>query len=224
MACPRILIVEDDAVLALVLKDFFEGNNYKVTCVISGEEAVREYKRTHFSVVLLDVMLPGINGFEVMKEIRAVNNSIPVIMMTGTECEEGSQVKGYDLGAVNYVQKPVSPHVLLAQIKGLLNPPEMEKYNPGNYNITICNQEVRINDTTYIFHDRDARVLSVLLRKQNETVSRHDLLCSVWKGDFSRLNNHLDTSISRIRKVLKDYPGIKIKRVYGKGYGIMVGG
>jgi DNA-binding response OmpR family regulator len=224
MVCYKILIVEDNAVLASALKDFFEENDYEVIHVISGEEAVRAYKRTHFSIVLLDVMLPGISGFEVMKEIRDVNNSIPVIMMTGTEYEEDSQVKGYGLGAVNYVQKPVNPHVLLAQIKGFLNPPEMEKYNPGDYNITICNQEVRINDTTYTFHDRDARVLSVLLRKQNEIVSRKDLLRSVWKSNHPNLNNHLDSSISRIRKALEIYPGIKIKRVYGKGYGIRVGG
>ncbi|MDR1340059.1 MAG: response regulator transcription factor [Prevotellaceae bacterium] len=223
MVCPRILIVEDDAVLALVLKDFFEENDYEVIHVISGEEAVRAYKREHFSVVLLDVMLPGISGFEVMKKIREVNNSIPVIMMTGTEYGTDNQVKGYDLGAVNYVQKPIVPQVLLAQVKRLLNPPEMEKYNPGGYHITICNQEVRINNDTYTLHDREARVLSVLLRKQNEIVSRKDLLCSVWKNDHPSLNNYLDSSISKIRKVLDCYPGIKIKRVYGKGYGIMVG-
>jgi DNA-binding response OmpR family regulator len=224
MVCYKILIVEDDAVLASALKDFFEENDYKVVHVISGEEAVRAYKRTHFSIVLLDVILPGISGFEVMKEIRDVNNSIPVIMMTDTEYDADSQVKGYGLGAIHYVQKPVVPQVLLAQVKSLLNPPETEKYNPGGYHITVCNQEVRINNETYTLHDRDARILSVLLRKQNEIVSRHDLLCSVWKNDCPRLNNQLDSSISRIRKILESYPGIKIKRIYNKGYGIRVGG
>jgi DNA-binding winged helix-turn-helix (wHTH) protein len=80
-----------------------------------------------------------------------------------------------------------------------------------------------MNDDTYTLHDREVWVLSVLLRKQNEIVSRHDLLCSVWKDDFSRLNNHIDSSISKIRKVLDRYPGIKIKCVYGKGYGIIAG-
>jgi DNA-binding response OmpR family regulator len=224
MVCYKILIVEDDAVLGSVLKDFFEGNDYKVTHVISGEEAVRAFKGGHFSIILLDVMLPGMNGFEVMKKIRDVNNSIPVILMTGTEYDTDSQVKGYGLGAVNYVQKPVAPQVLLAQIKRLLNPPEMEKYNPGGYNITICNQEVRINNDTYTLHDREVRVLSVLLRKQNEIVSRRDLLCSVWKDDHPHLNNQLDSSISKLRKVLGRYSGIEIKRVYNGGYGIMVGG
>jgi DNA-binding response OmpR family regulator len=109
MACSRILIVEDDAVPASVLKDFFEENDYEVVQVVSGEEAIRAYKRVYFSVVLLDVMLPGISGFEVMKKIQDVNNSIPVIMMIGTEYDADSQMKGYGLGAVNYVQKLVVP-------------------------------------------------------------------------------------------------------------------
>lgn len=222
MAVYRILIVEDDTNTAMMLKDFFEENNFEVIHVISGEEAVEIYEKKRPSLVLLDVVLPGINGFEVIEEIQKTDNSIPVIMMTGTECDVDSQIRGYNFGAINYTQKPVLPQVLLAQINKLLNPPEMKKYHLNGYSIIIRNQELRINDAVYTLKDRDIQLLSVLLQKPNEIISRKKLLLTVWKDDDISLNNHLDSSISRIKKVVANHPGVKIKRVYGVGYGISI--
>lgn len=220
MAVYRILIVEDDRNTAMVLKDFFEENDFEVIHVVSGEEAVEMYEKRRPSIVLLDVVLPGISGFEVIEEMQKIDNRIPVIMMTGTEDDMDSQIRGYNLGAINYARKPVLPQVLLAQINKLLNPPEMKKYNLNGYSIIIRNQELRINDVIYTLKDRDIQLLSVLLQKPTEVISRKDLLLTVWKNDDIRLNNHLDSSISRIKKVLTSHPGMRIERVYGVGYGL----
>jgi len=222
MVLYKILIVEDDAGLALPLKDFFEDNDFEVLHVISGEEAVEVYGSVRPSIVLLDIILPGISGFEVMEKIREMDNSIPIIMMTGTESDADSQMKGYGLGAVNYIQKPVIPRVLLAQIKSLLNPPDVKRYILGDYNITIRNRELSINNSVCTLKEKDIHVLSTLLRRQNEKVSRRELLLSVWKEEDSRLENLLDSSISRIKRVLKKYPNISIKSVYGEGYIISI--
>ena len=214
----KILIVDDDIPFALPLKDYFEEEGFKVTHVISGEEAVEVYARERPSIVLLDVKLPGIDGFETLKKIREIDNSIFVIMMTGTEYDTDSQVKGYSLWAVNYIQKPVIPQVLLAQINNLLNPPETKRYIIGRYNITIQNNELSINDEIYTLGEKDIQVMSILLQKQNAIIPRKELLLSIWKDDDPRLNNRLDSSISNIKKVLNKYPDIKIKNIYSEGY------
>ncbi|MDR1524340.1 MAG: response regulator transcription factor [Tannerella sp.] len=221
MVSRKILIVEDDVVPALALKDFLEEDGYAVIHVVSGEEALEAYGKERPSLILLDVMLPGISGFEVIAKIRESDHILPVIMITGTEYDADSQVKGYGLGAVNYVWKPVIPQVLLAQINRLLHPPEMKRYNLNGYHITLHNQELGINDEIHTLRHWDIAVLSVLLQRQNEIITRKELLLSVWKDDAARLNNHLDSSISRIRTFLSHYPGIKIRKVYGGGYGIV---
>jgi Response regulators consisting of a CheY-like receiver domain and a winged-helix DNA-binding domain len=218
MVFHKILIVEDDTSLALPLKDFFEDNDFEVIHTVSGEEAVEVYGTERPSVVLLDIKLPGIDGFEVLEKIQKIDNSIPVIMMTGTEYDEDNQERGYNLRAVSYMQKPVFPKALLSYINNLLDPPETKRCILGRYSIVIQNNELCVNNETYTLKEKDIHVLSILLLKQKEVVSRENLLLSVWKSNDVILNNHLDSSISRIRHILKKYPGIEIKNIYGKGY------
>ena len=218
MVFHKILIVEDDTSLGLSMKGFFEDNDFEVIHVVSGEEAVEVYGKERPSIVLLDVQLPGINGFEVLEKIQKMDNSIPVIMMTDKKYDEGSQKRGYDLRAVNYMPKPVFPKILLSQISNLLNPPETMRYILGSYHITIQNNELSVNGNTDTLRETDIHVLSILLQKQNTIVSRMELFLSVWKYVNERLHNHLDSSISRIKKVLKKYPGIEIKNIYSEGY------
>ena len=217
----KILIVEDDTSLALPLKDFFEDHDFEVIHTVSGEEAVEAYGRERPSVVLLDVILPGIDGFEVLEKIQKIDNSIPVIMMTGTEYDEDNQERGYNLRAVSYMPKPVFPKAILSQIKNLLNPLETKRYIMGSHSITIQNNELCINGDIYTLNEKDIHVLSILLQKQKEVVSRENLLLSVWIDDNVRLHNHLDSSISRIRHILKKYSEVEIKSVYGIGYEII---
>ena len=216
----KILIVEDDRSFALGLKVFFEEKDFEVIHVVSGEKAIEEYEKRRPSIVLLDVILPGIDGFEVMERILQIDNTIPIIMMTGTEKNDDKRIKGFDMGVVNYLPKPFSPPVLLAQINKLLNPPETKKYNLNGNHITIQHQELKINGSTYILRDKDILVLSALLKKQNETVSRNELLKSVWRSNDYSQSNDLDKSIHRIRTILDNHSGINIESMYGVGYRI----
>jgi len=218
----KMLIVEDDLSLGSTLKDFFEDNYFKVIHVALGKEAIDVYKNEKPSIVLLDVKLPDISGFEVIEEIRKTDTLTPVIMMTGTECDVDSQVKGFHNGALNYLQKPVIPQVLLAQINTLLNPPNTKLFNLGSYTITIQNREVKINDDLYTLCKNDVVVLSLLLQKMNFSVSRKELILSICATENKRFDNILDTSISAIRRILKKYRGIELKNLYGEGYCLKV--
>ena len=149
MEIHKILIVEDNLILGSTLKDYFEDNYFDVIHVASGKEALYIYKNEKPSIVLLDVKLPDISGFEVIEEIHKTDTLTPVIMMTGTEYDVDSQVNGYHNGATNYLRKSVIPQVILAQINTLLNPPNTKLFNLGGYTITNQNREVKINDDLY---------------------------------------------------------------------------
>jgi Response regulators consisting of a CheY-like receiver domain and a winged-helix DNA-binding domain len=215
-----ILIVEDDLSFARALKDFFEENDFEVTHVVSGEEAIDVYEKNPPSTVLLDVILPGINGFEVMERIMQIDNSIPVIIMTGTENSEDCQMKGFDMRVINYLQKPFSLKVLLAQIKNRLKPVETKIYNLNGTAIIIQLRELKINDSIYKLREKDIHVLTILLDKKTIVVTREKLLQSVWKSDVSEFNRHLDASIHRLKAKLINHPEIKIESIYGVGYRI----
>jgi len=119
------------------------------------------------------------------------------------------------------MQKPVFPKALLSYINNLLDSPETKRCILGRYSIVIQNNELCVNNETYTLNEKDIHVLSILLQKQKEVVSRENLLLSVWKDDNVRLHNHLDSSISRIRHILKKYSEVEIKSVYGIGYEII---
>lgn len=216
----KILLVEDDVVLATVLKEFFVMDKlFAVSHAADGEEAISLYNEEHPHLIVLDVVLPKKNGFEVIAEIRAKDYLIPILMMTGTEIKSESVIKGYELGAFNYIMKPVLPKALLAQIKTLLHLSYgTENYTVGNYNIIIQNQLVKINDDPVLLREKDMQVLSILLKGQGQIVPRQQILKKVWDTDDYSKNNSLDSSISRIRKAFVRFPGLILEPVYAEGY------
>ena len=220
METHKIIIIEDDYESGSILKKYFEENYFEVIHVVSGEEGVNVHKKEKPSIVLLDVKLPGISGFEVLKTIRERDILTPVIMITGSEFDIDSQVKGYDNGVTIYLQKPVAPQVLLAQIKSLLKPLETISFTLDTYTITIQNREVIINNETHTLRKSEIDVLTLLLRKMNFLVSRDEMKLLTGIADNKRSDNILDSTILAIRRILKNYPGIVIENIYRDGYKI----
>lgn len=217
-----ILLVEDDDVLGETLKDFFEANELSVAWAQDGNTGLKLFKSFNPQLILLDVILPGKDGFEVIAEIRKTNTSIPIILMTGTQFDASDQIKGYNLGAVSYLRKPVLPQVVLAQINQLLSRISTRRFKLGNLDITVGDQLVMVNDTQIILRDKESKLLLVLLNSQQEVISRNEILQFVWGDNCYRLNNILDSTISRLKKSLIVIPGIKIVNVYGNGYKLIV--
>jgi len=142
--------------------------------------------------------------------------------MTGTQFDAPDQIKGYNLGAVNYLRKPVLPQVVLAQINQLLSRISTRRFKLGDLEITIDNQLLTINDTQVILRDKESKLLLLLLNNQHKVISREDILQSIWSDNSYHLNNILDSTISHLKKNLIDFPTIKIASVYGSGYKLIV--
>lgn len=215
----KVLIIEDDKELALTLKDFFEENALRVWHAASGEEGLTLYYKEKPDLIVLDVMLPHKSGFDVIAEIRDKDINLPVIMMTGTEFDEESQIKGFGYHASSYIKKPIIPQVLLAQIKSkLFFPDDLVRYEIGGMTIRIQAQHIEFNENSHQMREKDIHLLHLLLQRKSQVVYRDFLLKQIWGDDHPDNNGLLDSAMSRIRKLLREYPSIKIDTVYGGGY------
>ena len=218
----KILIIEDDLILGEALKDYFEANGLVVAWAQDGNSGLQLFGKFHPQLILADVILPDKNGFEVVTEIRKTNTVIPIIFMTGTQFEAPDQVKGYKLGAVNYLSKPIIPQAVLAQINNLLNN-NAQRFTFDNFNILINHQSIVINDTEIVLRDKEEKLLLLLLKNNQKVISRNDILLSIWNDNSHHLNNILDSTVSQLKKKLIAFPTLKIKSVYGIGYKVIVG-
>ena len=218
----RILLVEDDCVLGETLKDFFEANGLSVAWAQDGNTALTLFNSFNPKLILLDVILPEKDGFEVITEIHKTNTTVPIIFMTGTQFDAPDQIKGYKLGAVNYLRKPVIPQVVLAQINHLLSNSSTLRFKLEHLDITIDNQLLTINDTQIILRDKESKLLLLLLNNQHKVISREDILQSIWSDNSYHLNNLLDSTISHLKKSLIVFPTLKIVSIYGGGYKLTV--
>ena len=220
----KILLVEDDSGLALTLKTFFEDNGLWVFHTGNGGEAFALYQKERPDLVLLDIVLPDKDGFEILDEIKNVDRAIPIILMTGTEFSDECQIRGYDLGALNYLLKPVTPQIVLSLIRNLLSlPKNLRKYRVGNYVFQLHSQNVEINNVSLNLREKDAVLLGLLLDHVNQIVPRNTILQQVWLDSNPEKNNILDGAVSRLRGLFKPYPDIQIETVYGNGYVLNIG-
>jgi DNA-binding response OmpR family regulator len=218
----RILLAEDDVILGETLKDFFECNGLAVVWAQDGNAALQSFLSFKPELILLDVILPEKDGFEVIAEIRKSNTLVPIIIMTGTQFDISEQVKGYSLGAVNYLKKPITPQVVLAQVNSLINPVTIKKYEWEGLEITIDNQILTINKHQIILREKESHLLQLLLSNRDRIIPRNEILMFIWGSDDYYLNSSLDTLISRLKKCLHDFPNISIVSVYGNGYKLSV--
>ncbi|ADQ79719.1 two component transcriptional regulator, winged helix family [Paludibacter propionicigenes WB4] len=218
----KILLVEDDFILGETLKDFFESNGLSVAWAQDGNMAIKYFNNIKPELILLDVILPEKDGFEVIAEIRKSNTIVPIIFMTGTQFEAPYQIKGYKLGAVNYLRKPIVPQVVLAQINSILSPITARRYKFENLHIIIDNQLLVINNTEIIVREKESKLFVLLLNNQHKVLSRNDILLAIWGDNSYNLNNVLDSTISHLKKSLTAFPALQIVSVYGNGYKLTI--
>lgn len=215
----KILLIEDDLGLAIPLKDFFEDNGLEVNVATTGEAGLTFYAKNKPDLILLDIILPDKNGFDIITTIRDKDLLTPAILMTGTEFTESNQIRAYELGSLNFMPKPILPQAVLALIQHILTlPKELKKYNIGSCEIQIHSQSVMINSRKYKVREKDSTLLLFLLERKNQIVSRRTLLKQIWLDDHPKYDNLLDGAILRLRRLFIDQPDIKIKSVYGAGY------
>ena len=213
----RILVVEDEANIASIVRTYLEREGFDVLWVRSGEDALAELSRHALSLMVLDIGLPGIDGFEVC---RRAAGRIPIIMLTARE-EEADRVAGLESGADDYVAKPFSPRELTARVKAVLrrakgSPTAGETLTLGPVTLSRSGREVQVEGRPVELTQREFDLLDYLLQRPGMVVSRDELLESVWgflaPGDTRTVEVH----IAQLRKKLGD-PGL-IRTLRGVGY------
>jgi two-component system copper resistance phosphate regulon response regulator CusR len=220
----RILIVEDERKIADTLKFGLEEKGYHVDVAYDGTIGHRVFKSYKFNLIILDINLPGINGFELCKLIRKENPNIPIIMVTSLPTLD-DKVEGYDSGADDYIVKPFEFKELLLKIRVLLKRTMFQQTPMGNIlladdlEMNLESKEVKRAGIKINLTAKEFQLLEFLLRNKNKVVSRGDLAMSVWDIDFERNTNVIDVYISYLRnKIDKNFEHKLIQTQVGMGY------
>ena len=212
----RLLVVEDEDRIASFLAKGLGANGYEVERVGTGEDALREVE-THPDLVILDLGLPDMDGLEVLRQLRAAGHDIPVIVLTarGTVDE---RVQGLDIGADDYLAKPFVFEELLARVRARLRPvgigPATE-LRAGDLVVDLLTRDVRLGHRSIVLPSRQFSLLEELLRHPGQTLTRQELLSSVWDMDFDPGSNLVDVYVGYLRRKLG---AALIETVRGVGY------
>jgi DNA-binding response OmpR family regulator len=217
-----ILIVEDNPIEATMVADSLLENGYEVLKAENGEKGMDEFTNHPVDLVILDVMLPTENGYEIAKKIREIDDDIPIIFLTSKKMKN-DQVEGFNAGGDDYVAKPFDNELLLLRIKALLKRTSKHKedeciYKIGQFNFDCKNLELRSKEEKRRMTKRESDVLQMLCENVNEIVKREDLLTKIW-GENDYFNGRsLDVFITKLRKYLKEDERIKIENIHGVGF------
>lgn len=207
----RILIIEDEPDMRRGLQDNLEFETYEVITTSNGNEGLRLALKESFDLILLDIMLPGIDGMEVCSQLKKNCNSTPIIMLTARG-SESDKVKGLELGADDYITKPFSLRELLARIKALLRraTPEpaqsIEEARFGDVTVNFAHQKAQKGETPLELSVREFDILRLLIERQGEIVSREDFLRDVWGYDSFPATRTVDNHIAKLRQKVEDDP------------------
>ncbi len=220
----KILIVEDEQKIADTLKFGLSEHGYHVEIAYDGKIGQRIFDAHSFSLVILDLNLPGINGYDLCKHIRRQNSAIPVIMLTSMGTLN-DKIEGYDAGADDYLVKPFEFKELLLKIRVLLKRTMKQQLPSGNIlragdlEFNLDNMEVKRGETKINLTAKELQLLEYLLRNKNRVVSRADIAINVWDMSFDTNTNVIDVYINYLRnKIDKPFDDKLIQTQVGMGY------
>lgn len=217
----RVLLIEDDVTIARLLKEGLEDESYAVDVANDGSEGYRTAAADDYDVIILDIMLPEMNGYEVCRALRNDGNKTPILMLTARDAERDI-VEGLDTGADDYLAKPFSFDVLLARIRALLRRPNEKlekilqvgdlKLDPSSKKVTRASQKISLTAKEY-------SVLEYLMRNKGKVLSKEQIISHVWDFDADVLPNNVELFIMFLRrKIDKPFESKLIHTVSGFGY------
>ncbi|MBD5131719.1 MAG: response regulator transcription factor [Clostridiales bacterium] len=222
----KILIADDDDHISSLVALYLESNGYD-TCVCSnGEAALAKLTEIDFDAAILDVMMPGMSGFEVLSELRKTSN-VPVIMLSARG-EANDKITGLDYGADDYLTKPFEPQELIARLKAVLrrantaSAKEVKQVELFNLIVNISDFTVTLNGERIDMPPKEIELLYMLVKTPMHVFTRDDLLKEIWGQKYSGDSRTVDVHIKRVREKLGDNPHWKLTTVWGVGYKIDV--
>jgi len=227
----RILLVEDDPNFGSILKEYLMINGYEVTLAKNGIEGFEKFKKEDFDLCLLDVMMPYKDGFTLAKEIREKNETIPLIFLTAKTMKE-DVLKGFKIGADDYLSKPFDSEVLLAKIKSILGrrvAPAAVESDEMEFAIGDFNLNAKLRLLTYKKEEpvklspKENQLLRLLALHVNDLMPREKALNKIWRDDNYFTSRSMDVYIAKLRKYLKDDSKVEILNIHGEGFRLVVG-
>ncbi|HWT74757.1 MAG TPA: response regulator transcription factor [Mobilitalea sp.] len=218
----KILVVEDQKEISDIVSKYIAKEGYEVTVANNGFEALAYFNEQKYHLVLLDIMMPGINGFEVLREIRKISE-IPVIMLTAKQ-EEVDKLKGFSIGADDYVVKPFSPRELIKRIQVFLKRVyhETDEITYHYRDITLHTKSMKLtkNDAEIPITAAEYKLLTVFFKNKGQVLTREQLIALAYGEDYEGYDRNIDSYIKRIRQKIETdpkNPEILITK-YGAGY------
>lgn len=219
----HIFLVEDDLSFGAVLKSYLELNEYQVTWIDDGKNAVEAFRKDKYQICILDVMLPNVDGFTIGTEIRKADKDIPMVFLTAKTLKEDI-LKGYNIGADDYITKPFDTEVLLCKIQAIVKRQSVQEYKEDvNYDIGSYRFDSRLrtitrDGTTQKLSPKESDLLKLLCQNKNELLSRETALRKIWGEDGYFTARSMDVFVTKLRKFLKDDKDIEIRNIHGSGF------
>ncbi len=222
----HILIVEDEEKIASILKDYLEQSDYKTHWINNGSMVISYVKENSVDLILLDLMLPGLNGTEICKQIRKFSD-LPIIMITA-KVDEIDRLLGLELGADDYICKPFSPREVVARVKSVLrrtHPTIQEQdIRLGTIHLNLDTRVTKIENKNLDLTPSEFGILAIMVQHPNKVFSRNELLNKVLGNEFEGYDRTIDTHIKNLRKKINNaIPGQEIiTSIYGVGYRLSI--
>jgi two-component system alkaline phosphatase synthesis response regulator PhoP len=221
----RILVVDDDRKIVNLVRAYLEKDGYRVSAAYDGLQALELARESRADLIVLDLMLPGMDGLDVCRVLRGEGNKVPIIMLTA-KTTEADKLVGLDLGADDYVTKPFSPRELLARVRAVLRRVGEEEYEGssevrfGDLLVDFVRHQVQVRGEPVPLTPTEFKLLEVLIKEPGRAFSRLELLDRVFGYDFEGFERTIDVHVMNLRRKIE--PDRKnptyIKTVYGMGY------
>jgi len=226
----KLLLVEDDHSLGFLMTEFLASKGFEITLCKDGLSALKSFSTQVFQFTILDVMLPGIDGFTLARELRKKQPGIPIIFVTARSMKE-DKIKGFSIGVDDYITKPFDEDELFCRIQAILNRVDYtkitgaeEKIQIGKYNYDFNNQSLTIQDSCRRLTARENAVIYLLIKNAGQIVRREVILKNIWGTTDYFTGRSLDVYISKLRKYLQDDPAIIIENIPKVGFLFQVKG
>lgn len=222
----KILLAEDDTSLGTVLSSYLKAKSFDVTLCVDGEIALKRFKEQLYDFIILDVMMPAKDGFTVAREIRKVDQEIPILFLTARSMKE-DKLTGFEAGGDDYLTKPFAMEELLARINAILKRAYKEGKKETSFQVAdvtydYLQQTIDVGGQKTKLTTKENELFYLLVKNQEEVLDRNEALKHVWGDDNYFNGRSMDVYITKLRKYLSASTQVEIMNVHGKGFRLLV--
>ena len=225
----HVLLAEDDKNLGSVLTSYFEAKGFPTTLCVNGQEAFNQFRKEQFDFCIIDVMMPVKDGFTLAREIREIDKKIPILFLTAKSMQ-ADKLKGFELGADDYLTKPFSMEELLMRMRAIIRRATESKtmqasrtfYDVGKFTFDYNRQLLKIDEQNQKLTSKESELLKMLCDNINEVLDRSIALKKIWHDDSYFNARSMDVYVTKLRKYLKADPNIELINVHGVGFKLVI--